>query len=89
VNQVIVDLTNAYTNDIVNGGNNTAQLAADDAAIEAGRLGVPVSTINEPFFDASGHLVQNIPNSPPPSPSTCDYNSTDLATPTHRLVKSY
>jgi Ca2+-binding RTX toxin-like protein len=51
------DLTNAYTNDIVNGGNNTAQLAIDDAAIEAGRLGVPVSTIEEPFFDSAGHLV--------------------------------
>ena len=37
VNQVITDLQNAYTNDIVNGGNNTAQLAIDDAAIEAGR----------------------------------------------------
>ena len=58
VNQVITDLNNAYTNDIVNGGNNTAQLAIDDAAIEAGRLGVPVSTINEPFFDSAGHLVQ-------------------------------
>ena len=58
VNQVITDLKNAYTNDIVNGGNNTAELAIDDAAIEAGRLGVPVSTINEPFFDSAGHLVQ-------------------------------
>jgi probable HAF family extracellular repeat protein len=58
VNQVITDLKNAYTNDIVNGGNNTAQLAIDDAAIEAGRLGVPVSTINESFFDSAGHLVQ-------------------------------
>jgi Bacterial Ig-like domain len=56
--QVITDLKNAYTNDIVNGGNNTAQLAIDDAAIEAGRLGVPVSTIEEPFFDSAGHLVQ-------------------------------
>jgi len=61
VNQVIADLQNAYTKDIVNGGNNTAQLAIDDAAIEAGRLGVPVSTINEPFFDSAGHLVQNPP----------------------------
>src|SRR5262249_41878367 len=60
VNQVITDLYNAYINDIVNGGNNTAQLAIDDAAIEAGRLGVPVSTINEPFFDSAGHLVQSI-----------------------------
>src|SRR5262245_16407318 len=59
--QIITDLQNAYTNDIVNGGNNTAQLAIDDAAIEAGRLGVPVSTINEPFFDSAGHLVQNPP----------------------------
>jgi len=58
VSQVITDLKNAYTNDIVNGGNNTAQLAIDDAAIEAGRLGVPVSTIEEPFFDSAGHLVQ-------------------------------
>jgi len=66
VSQVITDLQNAYTNDIVNGGNNTAQLAIDDAAIEAGRLGVPVSTINEPFFDSAGHLVQNIPPIPPP-----------------------
>ena len=61
VNQVIADLQNAYTKDIVNGGNNTAQLAIDDAAIEAARLGVPVSTINEPFFDSAGHLVQNHP----------------------------
>jgi autotransporter passenger strand-loop-strand repeat protein len=60
VSQVLTDLQNAYTNDIVNGGNNTAQLAIDDAAIESGRLGVPVSTINEPFFDSAGHLVQNI-----------------------------
>src|SRR5262249_6768228 len=60
VNQVIADLQNAYTKDIVNGGNNTAQLVIDDAAIEAARLGVPVSTINIPFFDAAGHLVQNI-----------------------------
>jgi hypothetical protein len=58
VSQVLTALQNAYTNDIVNGGNNTAQLAIDDAAIEAGRLGVPVSTINEPFFDSAGHLVQ-------------------------------
>jgi hypothetical protein len=58
VSQVLTDLKNAYTNDIVNGGNNTAQLAIDDAAIEAARLGVPVSTINEPFFDSAGHLVQ-------------------------------
>jgi Ca2+-binding RTX toxin-like protein len=57
VNQIITDLHNAYINDIVNGGNNTAQLAIDDAAIEAGRLGVPVSTIEEPFFDSAGHLV--------------------------------
>ena len=35
VGQVLTDLHNAYTNDIVNGGNNTAQLAIDDAAIEA------------------------------------------------------
>ena len=54
VNQVLTDLHNAYINDIVNGGNNTAQLAIDDAAIEAGRLGVSVSTINEPFFELSG-----------------------------------
>src|SRR5262249_5864678 len=60
VSQVITDLYNAYINDIVNGGNNTAQLAIDDAAIEAARLGVPVSTINESFFDSAGHLVQNI-----------------------------
>src|SRR5262245_57011824 len=60
VGQVITDLRNAYLNDIVNGGNNTAQLAIDDAAIEAARLGVPVSTINESFFDSAGHLVQNI-----------------------------
>ena len=65
VNQVLIDLHNAYTNDIVNGGNNTAQLAIDDAAIEAGRLGVPVSTINEPFFDSAGHLVQNITSALP------------------------
>jgi Ca2+-binding RTX toxin-like protein len=58
VGQVLTDLYNAYINDIVNGGNNTAQLAIDDAAIEAARLGVPVSTINEPFFDSAGHLVQ-------------------------------
>jgi Bacterial Ig domain len=58
VNQVIIDLQNAYTKDIVNGGNNWAQLAIDDAAIEAARLGVPVSTIIEPFFDSAGHLVQ-------------------------------
>jgi Ca2+-binding RTX toxin-like protein len=54
---IFYELHNAYTNDIVNGGNNTAQLAIDDAAIEAGRLGVPVSTIEEPFFDSAGHLV--------------------------------
>src|SRR5262249_9605015 len=60
VNQVITNLYNAYINDIVNGGNNKAQLAIHDAAIEAARLGVPVSTINEPFFDSAGHLVQNI-----------------------------
>ena len=29
-----------------------------NAAIEAGRLGVPVSTIEEPFFDSTGHLVK-------------------------------
>src|SRR5262249_32646137 len=40
-------------------------LAIDDAAIEAGRLGVPVLTINEPFFDSAGHLVQNISPNPP------------------------
>src|SRR5262245_12542570 len=60
VGQVLTDLYNAYINDIVNGGNNTAQLAIDDAAIEAAWLGVPVSTINEPFFDSAGHLVQSI-----------------------------
>jgi Ca2+-binding RTX toxin-like protein len=58
VSGIITELKNAYTNDIANGGNNTAQLAIDDAAIEAGRLGVPVSTIEEPFFDSAGHLVQ-------------------------------
>jgi hypothetical protein len=35
VGQVITDLQNAYTKDIVNGGNNWTQLAIDDAAIEA------------------------------------------------------
>jgi hypothetical protein len=54
---IFTELYNAYINDIVNGGNNTAQLAIDDAAIEAGRLGVPVSTIEEPVFDSAGHLV--------------------------------
>ena len=78
VSQVLTDLQNAYTNDIVNGGNNTAQLAIDDAAIEAAWLHVPVSSINIPFFDAAGHLVQT--TAPTPFMSDVVKNSTGSLT---------
>jgi hypothetical protein len=66
----------------LHGGNNTAQLAIDDVAVEAGRLGVPVSTINEPFFDSAGHLVQNTtPPPPPPPPMVTTYDNGDANNP--------
>jgi hypothetical protein len=44
---------------------------------EIAPLGVPVSTINEPFFDSAGHLVQNNTTIPPLSISGTVANQTE------------